>query len=266
MTTPHLDALTQATALRRYEKAKPHLINHPDILHLGIGAKQVGNQTLREWAIRVYVKVKKPLHALATSNIIPSMVEGLQTDVIEAPQLVEASCPEDEVAIDSARYRKTGFRGGIQIRNQHFGEFSSNGFGTLGCFGRTVTGGKLVGLSCAHVVNENAASMSTTGTKVGQPKIYKSSCCDCTTGEIGTVLKATKNTLVDCATIEIKDTGSNLMENKVRGKDAADGSATTVTISGVAEAQCFEYVWKREEPPAILKAKSSTCVTKATKS
>lgn len=61
-------------------KHEHHLLEMENVVGVGIGKK---NRTL-EVCIKVYVTIKKPENALAQDDIIPKVIEGIKTDVVES--------------------------------------------------------------------------------------------------------------------------------------------------------------------------------------
>ena len=249
--TPQKLAQEQARFIAAYSKVAAALKPYQDIQQIGIGAKEKGGKILQQFAFRIYVKQKRLLQEIPLTHRIPKTILGFPTDVLNALELETASCPAAIADIDQTRYRKTGLQGGMGIRNMFFERESDKGFGTIGCMARTNSGNLLVGLTCEHVVHDAKPSNHnpTKAIKIGQPKI-SDSCCGCgTSGIIGKVKTAVRSAVLDCATVEITDSGAKNStsgkENLVRGKDTAGGTPTTITIAGVAQAQCFSYVKKR---------------------
>lgn len=240
----------QNRLLALYPQAERLLRQYPGVLHVGLGIKEVGRQHTPDMAFRVYVQKKVPPEFLAEADRIPPEINGVLTDVLQKEEFDELVCQSTDLHVDDHKYRSEGLRGGIQIRNSTFNNEHPSGFGTLGCLGRTTDSThKLVGLSCAHVVNAGIRDVTTTGTVVAHP-LYYTSCCCCTSGDFGTVLRSVHTDKLDCAIIEITDVNtvgaiaSNHTENLVRGADSG-GNPTTVTITGCAQAVCFETVTKR---------------------
>jgi len=205
----------------------------PGVDLIGLGAKERGGKLTQEWAFRFYVKKKQPKSEVPANQRIPSKIKGLQTDVIPHFEKEPLVCEASDLSVDSNKYRNDGLRGGISIRNEHFDNSQSSGYGTLGILARKTSDNALVGLTCAHVVNNASESLTTLNTKIGQPKYYISCCC-CTYGYIGDVAAATFTDDLDCAIIGIHEDlldkiTTHSTENKVEGiVDEIAGAAVPV--------------------------------------
>jgi hypothetical protein len=105
---------------------------------VGIGAKWVAGQRTSEPAILVFVVKKKPLTELEASDVVPPVLDGVKTDVIETP------LPELK-ADDDREYRplKGGVRTIVGAETRH---------GTFGCIGLIPADQRIVGITCWHVV------------------------------------------------------------------------------------------------------------------
>src|SRR5688500_14971494 len=182
----------QKRLLKIHPRAEAFLKRFPGVVHVGLGIKEVNKQHTEDFAFRVYVREKLPISQLNPEDLIPPEVFGVKTDLLVLDEIEEMVCRPTDLDTDAEKYRKKGLRGGIQIRNDYFGEKHLSGFGTLGCLARRTDGNKLVGLGCAHVVNAGNTNLNSVDTVVAQP-IFYTSCCCCTSGDIGKVLKATKS-------------------------------------------------------------------------
>jgi hypothetical protein len=203
--------------------------------HVGVGVKEINNELSDHLCFRVYVKEKKPKHALQSSEVIPTDILGAKTDVLCKSEILRIS--------DRKRHRPLS--GGIQVRTERVDGDPPRLAGTLGILvtSTSSSSGKLMALTCHHVVSEGvyapADPNASVGMKVGQPTY--STCCCCVCGDIGSVFKVQKDTNVDCALIDLKqnlvdDVSSSSMQNHIEGIGA---------ITGVAQAVCFEHVRKR---------------------
>jgi len=115
----------------------------PSKYMVGIGMKETAGQFEDRLAIFVYVAAKQPMQQVPEAERIPDSVNGYVTDVV-----VFRPVPTTDVN----RYEP--MRGGIQISrpvpgNPVLGVVS---FGTLGCLVRRRVDGRLLLLTCAHVV------------------------------------------------------------------------------------------------------------------
>lgn len=219
----------QDRLLRLMPEVRWRLRHIPGIHAIGLGAKEVAGEVTDDWAFRVYVDMKLPGDELRPQWRIPPSIKGIPTDVL--------SRTRTELLADSGKHRP--LKGGSQVRNELVQvDDEITLAGTIGCLAElAVVGSPIVALSCEHVL---LAGQATLGVKTGQPK-YVISCCCCTYNEIGTVFSAIKNDEVDCAVIRLDEdiveevgTGGTLNEVEEIG-----------TLTGVAQAVCFERVRKR---------------------
>ena len=218
----------QEKLLRLYREAEWRLMKLPGVVGVGVGAKEVGGRITEEFAFRVYVDRKKHRSELPPDTIVPSEIKGVKTDVIVKS--------EDTMLADDSKYRP--IKGGIQIRNEYFSGDNTRMVGTLGCLAEldNVTR-DVVALGCQHVLLAGQASLQV---KVGQPR-YVVSCCCCTFNEIGKVLTETKNSDVDCAIISLDE---DILE-EIQNNNTLNVVEGIGTLTGVAQAVCFEPVKKR---------------------
>lgn len=212
----------------------------PGVDLIGLGAKERGGISVDEWAFRFYVHRKLPLQDIAEEERIPVQIFGIQTDVIPSFEKETLICASTSLAVNEEGYRDDGIRGGVSIRNEYFENNHTSGYGTLGILGRRKSDNALIGLTCSHVANAAADSITAINTKIGQPK-YWISCCCCPRGYIGDVTKATSSADLDCAIIEIHEdirekVTSNGTENQVEG--------ILGVISGADAVICFESLQK----------------------
>ncbi|MCU0433579.1 MAG: hypothetical protein MUC87_09020 [Bacteroidia bacterium] len=66
------------------------------VVYIGIGRKETAGKISDDWVFRVYVKEKKPLHALLPTERIPKEIDGFKTDVITATEQ-EAACSDNRI-------------------------------------------------------------------------------------------------------------------------------------------------------------------------
>src|ERR1700733_8631197 len=118
----------QDRLLALYPRAEQLLRQYPGVLHVGLGIKEVGRRHTEELAFRVYVQKKVPLSGLAEGDRIPPEIAGVITDVLEGEEFDELVCQSTDLHIDDAKYRSTGLRGGIQIRNSLYNNEHPSGF------------------------------------------------------------------------------------------------------------------------------------------
>ena len=104
------------------EKSLSRLRSLANVTGVGVGYRMVGGERTGETCIRVYVKKKLRKDALAPADIIPSSIEGITVDVIEAEFEVQANG-----AARNPRGRFNPLVSGVSIGNEARG-----GSGTLG--------------------------------------------------------------------------------------------------------------------------------------
>ncbi len=169
------------------EQVRSRLFKYPGVVDVGIGIKETGNQLTEEVVYRVYVTEKKDKQLLAADEQIPKSIHGANTDVLVVAK-----------GIHRGKRGKSGdlkeypvLQAGISVGNGH------NGTGTPGGFGRLNGTDTYVLLSNHHVLGEGADE----GDFVGQPDFKNYCCCCCAyhEKEVGTLLKAIRKELVDCA-------------------------------------------------------------------
>ena len=214
--------------LRLWAEARWRLRGIPGVTHVGVGAKEVGGEVTGEMAFRVYVAAKRPWEAIPAAERIPAHVKHLPTDVL-------AAAPSD-VLMDAAKHRP--LKGGVQARNEHVRGDVDHLAGTLGCLAEVDNPGRdLVALGCEHVLMAGQSSLTV---KVGQPD-YSVSCCCCVHGQIGEVTNSRNDGTVDCAVVHLDEDVRTAVQS-AGTRDQVEGLGT---LTGVAQAVCFEAVQKR---------------------
>jgi hypothetical protein len=245
----------------RYDEAAAMLRRYPDVVSVGVGARERSGELVPELAYRVYVARKIDDALLPASYRVPREVFGLKTDVLVSPEIDAVSSSSSAAPFvpnrDKTKYRP--LQGGAQFRTAKFDSDDDRGLGTLGCIALT-TDTKIVALTSQHVAcagtefnvgagssgsggssaSAGATSFACTGLKVGQPR-HVTCCCCCTLHEIGAVLKAQKNAQIDCAVVELDSDTANGVTSGGTANHIVDIGA----ITGVAQAVCFSEVRKR---------------------
>src|SRR5258708_5444790 len=112
--------MDQIRALKDRVQARLRAI--PGVHSVGIGPKITDGRHTGELAIIVFVEKKKPPSELTPEEVIPSEIEGVKTDVHEAPK-------PQLIAEDTSKFRPVG--GGIQIQAG-----GPHGHGTIACIAR----------------------------------------------------------------------------------------------------------------------------------
>lgn len=72
-----------ARSLEQRSTADPRLAGYDNIVGLGLGLKEQGGKQLAHVVVRVFVRRKLPLDAIATEARVPTDIGGIQTDVVE---------------------------------------------------------------------------------------------------------------------------------------------------------------------------------------
>ncbi|BFU95566.1 MAG: hypothetical protein NTNFB02_22880 [Nitrospira sp.] len=217
----------QAKLLDLLPEVRERLHHIPAITNIGIGAKEVRGKTTDDFAFRLYVSMKLPREDVASHWRIPYHIQGVPTDVIPAGST--------ETIVDTRKVRP--LRGGTSVKNEFVQAGERTLAGTLGCLVKAVADLRVMALTCQHVMTAGQASL---GVNVGQPK-YVVSCCCCTYNAIGTLFRATKNDRIDCAVVQLDDD----IANEIESADGVNAIEEIGTLTGAAQAVCFETVTKR---------------------
>jgi hypothetical protein len=198
----------------------------PVITNIGVGAKEVGGEITKEFAFRIYVGVKLPAGDVPADWRIPDRIGGVATDVLVASPTA--------MLMDDRKHRP--LRGGIKLRNEYVDHGNVFLSGTIGCLAKNINSLEVLALTCEHVITAGQAQI---GVVAAQPQY--STCCCFTYNVIGTVFKALKTDQVDCAVVKLDDDIANEIES-ADGLNEVEGIGT---LTGVAQAVCFETVTKR---------------------
>jgi hypothetical protein len=217
----------QQRLLRLLPQVRERLRHIPVITNIGVGAKEVGGQVTDDFSFRVYVPLKLPPGDVPAGWRIPSRIHGVATDVLAASST--------QPLVDVRKVRPV--RGGIQLKNEFVQDDSRTLAGTIGCLVKNIDTLEPLALTCEHVL---LAGQGSIGIGVGQPK-YVVSCCCCTYNAIGKVFKALKNDQVDCAVVKLDAD----IADEIESADGIDEVEGIGTLTGAAQAVCFETVRKR---------------------
>jgi hypothetical protein len=172
------------------------LFRIPGVHAVSVQPKTVKGRRTTEFAIVVFVARKKPAAELHLGEVVPPVLEGVKTDVVEsAPLIVSAG---GGVLTDDNHYAH--LLGGAKIVSDgmsdlvagaHLGPVSIQHFvGTAGCVAIsqdpavTDPSKKFVALTCAHVLLEVVRTTTHDSNAVGQPDTSSLCCksCDHTIG------------------------------------------------------------------------------------
>lgn len=145
----------------------------PGVVHVGFGYKQKAGVTTQQLCFRVYVREKKPLSAIPASEVIPSELLGIPTDVLIVPASSKlASCE------NVASYSPLVGGIGIADMKQFLAGTGDLHMGTLGFFA-TANGASgrdnIVLLTNNHVF-ANAGGVN--GDRVYQPRLTETASGD----------------------------------------------------------------------------------------
>lgn len=201
------------------KRAEDVLLKIPGVHSVGIGAKETGGKPTGEICIKVYVVRKKPEEEIRVEERIPREIDGIITDVNEAPipTILQTAGARPPFLEDEGRYRP--LRGGIQIGR------SGMGFGTLGCFFTVQDNPNLIlGVTNHHVVNPRCSDNAVDET-VGQPE-DTDSCFGCCSSVIGRVLRNVCDNDLDIALIQISSGQEWLAEVQQMGFITGGGFVT----------------------------------------
>jgi hypothetical protein len=120
---PADDEATVKGARRAREKFAEALKSRANVTGLGVGYKVVAGRRTGQVAVRVYVSRKLPPAQLSPHDLVPPLLDGVPTDVIEAHFKTQQGPPP----ISEHRRRRSPLMGGISVGNLRLG-----GSGTLG--------------------------------------------------------------------------------------------------------------------------------------
>src|SRR5450755_502852 len=133
-------------AIQAQEIHEPRLLAKANVVGVAVGFKTAKGSTSGDMAVIVLVQQKKPLAALSAEDVIPTEVEGLQTDVFEVGYLRAQQAPAAPPAQDPKGRFRPVIPPGVSIGHYKV---------TAGTFGALVTdkstGEKLI-LSNNHVL------------------------------------------------------------------------------------------------------------------
>jgi hypothetical protein len=133
----------------------PQLAAYPGVHYVDIGYKYVHGALTGQLALRMHVRKKQARSRLSIGQLLPELVNGLLTDVIQSNR-----CLESTPGI-SRDFRFNPLVGGIAIRNTR-----NKVLGTLGAIVRDLNTQTYVGLTNYHVLVGNFGQ---TGDPVTQP-------------------------------------------------------------------------------------------------
>ena len=177
------------------------LLKLPGVNAVGIGGKETKGRPTGQLVIKVFVEKKRAETELEPHTVIPRMINGIPTDVVERAPYMETQFDqsgrryESETQIkrqpDTKRYRP--LLGGCQLSAR-----GASGDGTVGLLAKATVSGKqktVVG-TAGHVLGQlihklpgpGGQIIVTEGMKADQPK-YGDSCSGCCTNRLGSYIK-----------------------------------------------------------------------------
>ena len=185
-------------------RASDILFKIPGVVSVGLGEKLVSGASTGRLAFSILVLEKKPVSALSPDEVIPAMIEGLPTDILEGGLPRPLADEEEQEDFDAGIPRDTDehrpILGGIQIRGaRSITETGAHTFGTLGGFAKTTgkDAGQRVLLTNHHVLDDRDGGLHgpsctgcTKGDSVGNPNAGS---------QIATVLRGKNNAELDAA-------------------------------------------------------------------
>jgi hypothetical protein len=167
----------------------------PNITSVIVHHKRTGGRDTGVLSLRISVLRKKPRSALATDEVIPSEIDGVPTDVYEAPYGAYTADP----------VRKRPILGGIQVLSlrPNTALQVEDGAGTLGGFVRErASPNRVCALTNYHVVCPEILTEDT-GYEVFQPVLGDTTCGLCRDDPIGRVHKTAIGLPLDAAIIAL---------------------------------------------------------------
>ena len=176
-----------------YDAAKAELMKIPNVLGVGIGIKEKGDELTPDIAFRVYVTEKKSPAELPPEDIVPKEIMGFKTDVIKVYSPKSRVFTERE---ETDEHRP--LMGGIAISPD------KSTYGTLGWFA-TLNGdasGDNIILTNKHVLYDDAQDIKTDVKKIGQAHYCDCCCCGC--GHVADSIIGIKDSTVDCGLARVK--------------------------------------------------------------
>ena len=150
-------------------QAEEALMKIPGVVAVGVGLKEVKGEMNRIPCFKVTVNTKKSKKDIPPEQLIPREIFGFETDVNEMMTSYSGA--------NSLKYRP--LIGGSQIEPSE-----ASRFGTLGCFAKRNTDGKIVALSNWHVMVGKPDGID--NDRIGQPT-HNGCCSCCASNEIGKV-------------------------------------------------------------------------------
>ncbi|HMH16005.1 MAG TPA: hypothetical protein VK578_23100 [Edaphobacter sp.] len=158
------------------------LFKLPGVHTISVQPKTTKGIRTPEFAIVVHVAKKKPANDLAPGDVIPPIIDGVSTDVVESPRRVLSAAPSTNT--DDNNYPHV--IGGVQIvsdgTSRHSDHTTTWRIGTLGCVAInqdpavTDPSKQAIALTNAHVLLDALISTTHDGSAVGQPST-SSLCC-----------------------------------------------------------------------------------------
>jgi hypothetical protein len=163
--------MTEEQMLAIKERAEEWLFRLPGVTAVGLSRKRIDGQFTDTIAIIVYVEHKRSPDDVSAEQRIPSMIDGIPTDVIEAPEstILQAATTPDDDEYDV-------LMAGISV------SAGGGGHGTICCFARTVASyprgeGIDVLVTCQHVLHDGGTSVEPgSAHSIGQPDSH--GCCE----------------------------------------------------------------------------------------
>lgn len=213
----------------QYAAARDFLLQKKNVIDVGIGYKETNGSNIEVMCLLVYVEQKKAAADLPEEDLIPPVVNGILTDVMEIETINAQETQDTELPPGINDKKQRPLMGGVQIDNTKSEKrivgnttLIKRGVGTLGCFANRNTDGALMLLTNDHVL---ACGGAEKGSPIYQPNVHGCCCCcydDRTIAhfELGVrpALNATGKVDAAIALIKKPDLGDRVfISNKIKG-------------------------------------------------
>ena len=190
----------------------PILLQMPDIIGIGFGAKLVNGIIAGEAPVlRVYMRAKKPRHALDSCELIPAAVNGVSTDVIAVGEISPLSAVKCGTSISA----------------------ESGTSGTIGCLVEKLDDpSRRFILSCSHVMADSPKTKK--GDSIFAPSVRRVLGRATAIARLEDWTRLESQPLVDAAIAELTDRAAVMSQIEAIGQIA----------SGATEPDLYESVRK----------------------
>lgn len=109
------------------EKFKNTFLRQNNVMGVGLGHKEIGNLRTKQLSVVVLVEKKLPVKELKRSHVVPSKIDGIDTDVIEVGRIKMLNNRMERIrpalpGCSIAHYRVTAGTLGAVVRDRRTGE------------------------------------------------------------------------------------------------------------------------------------------------